>query len=190
MDAEVYKLPQHLINIVQLLTLLANLLKNTRRSSNWRIHPVPGGFLPACYIRDMYNRLYYLKAVATAVYGRILKIDSSNKITKKLQGANVGNQKEEVLNSVITASESIVAPQVMADGLTNRFWWAATCSSLHWPRMLQHSGRWENLLVRLVRAIHCTPSSWQVVKVHVCMGSTRPWLLICSQQIGTDRKWD
>ncbi len=70
-------------------------------------NPPSARWFPTCYIRDMYNRLGYLKAVATAVYGRILKIDSSNKITKKLQGANVGNKKEEVLNSVITASESI-----------------------------------------------------------------------------------
>jgi hypothetical protein len=38
----------------------------------------------------VYNRLDYLRAVTTSVYGRILKIDSTKKITKKLQGAEAG----------------------------------------------------------------------------------------------------
>ena len=84
----------------------------------------------ACYVRDVYNRLDDLKAVTTSVYGRILKIDSTKKITKKLQGAeantaswvtNVGNEKGEVLYSIVTTSEGIASLEVMADGLRNRF---------------------------------------------------------------------
>lgn len=64
------------------------------------------------------------------MYGRILKIDSTKKVTKKLQGVeansaswvtNVGNEKGEVLNSVVTASESMASLQMLADGLVSRF---------------------------------------------------------------------
>ena len=84
----------------------------------------------AGYIRDVYNRLDDLKAITRSVYGRILKIDSTKKITKKLQGAeantaswvtNVGNEKGEVLYSIVTTSEGIASLEVMADGLRNRF---------------------------------------------------------------------
>ena len=40
----------------------------------------------ACYVRDLHSRLDLLKAAATSVYGKILKIDSTKKITRKLQG--------------------------------------------------------------------------------------------------------
>ena len=62
--------------------------------------------------------------------GRILKIDSTKKVTKKLQGVeantaswatNIGNEKGEILNSILTTSESIASLQVMADGLISRF---------------------------------------------------------------------
>lgn len=81
------------------------------------------------YVRDVYNRLDSLKAIAMSMYGRILKIDS-RKVTKKLQGleansaswvTNVGNEKGQVVNSILTTSESIVSLQLMADGLINRF---------------------------------------------------------------------
>ena len=84
----------------------------------------------ACYVRDVYNRLDDLKAIITAVYGRILKIDSTKKITKKLQGAeantaswvtNIGNERGEVLNSVVTTSESMQSLQGMVDGIVDRF---------------------------------------------------------------------
>jgi hypothetical protein len=58
------------------------------------------------------------------------KIDSSKKLTKKLQGAdansanwvtNVGNKKGEILASVLTTSEGTPALQPLADGLMGRY---------------------------------------------------------------------
>lgn len=46
--------------------------------------PTPKWFL-AIYIRDVWARLPWLKASATSVYGTVLKIDSTKKITRKLQ---------------------------------------------------------------------------------------------------------
>ena len=125
----------------------------------------------ACYVRDVYNRLDDLKAVTTSVYGRILKIDSTKKITKKLQGAeantaswvtNVGNEKGEVLNSIVTTSEGIASLGVMADGLINRFSQAGVvppvllytdrdCCSIDEGVSKYHVlfSAWENLLIRL-----------------------------------------
>lgn len=57
------------------------------------------------YVRDVWSRLPELLAAATSIYGSILKIDSTKKICKKLQGAaantatwatNVGNERGEV----------------------------------------------------------------------------------------------
>ena len=134
-------------------------------------NPPSARWFLACYVRDVYNRLDHLKAVTTAVYGRVLKIDSTKKITKKLQGAeantaswvtNVGNEKGEVLNSIVTTSESIAALQVMADGLINRFSRADVpapvllytdrecCSTQGGASKFQLLfSAWENLLVRL-----------------------------------------
>ena len=75
-------------------------------------------------------RLPQLLATATLVYGSILKIDSTKKVCKKLQGAaagtaiwvtNVGNEREEILMSVVTDSEGLLALKPMADGLMKRF---------------------------------------------------------------------
>lgn len=72
---------------------------------------------------------YPLKAAATSVYGRIIKIDSTKKICRKLTGAaagtatwqtNVGNKKGEVLISVVTDSQALVSLQPTADGLMRR----------------------------------------------------------------------
>lgn len=81
------------------------------------------------YTRDVYSRLPQLKALVTSVYGRIIKLDSTKKICKKLAGAaagtatwqmNVGNEKGEVLISVVTNSEGLISLQPMADGLMRR----------------------------------------------------------------------
>ena len=82
------------------------------------------------YVRDVWSRLPSLLAAATSVYGSILKIDSTKKITKKLQGAaantaawctNVGNERGELVVSVLTASESWENLQGLADGLMQRY---------------------------------------------------------------------
>lgn len=84
----------------------------------------------AVYTRDVWSRLPLLKACATSVYGNILKIDSTKKITRKLQGTaaksaswstNVGNERGEVLISLMTTSESLSNLQIMADGLMDRY---------------------------------------------------------------------
>ena len=60
----------------------------------------------------------------------ILKIDSTNKVCKKLQGAdagtaawttNVGNERGEIFQSVLTASESFQSLKMLADGLVQRY---------------------------------------------------------------------
>jgi hypothetical protein len=125
----------------------------------------------ACYVRDVYNRLESLKAVTTSVLGSILKIDSTKKMTKKLQGidintaswvTNVGNERGQVLNSIVTTSESTASLQPLADGLMSRFEKAGVqppvllytdrdcCSSQEGEskyQLLFHA--WPNLLIRL-----------------------------------------
>ncbi|CAB4040037.1 Hypothetical predicted protein [Paramuricea clavata] len=125
----------------------------------------------ACYVRDVYNRLESLKAVTTSVLGSVLKIDSTKKMTRKLQGidintaswvTNVGNERGQVLNSIVTTSESIASLQPLADGLMSRFEKAGVqppvllytdrdcCSSQEGEskyQLLFHA--WPNLLIRL-----------------------------------------
>ena len=78
------------------------------------------------YIRDVWSRLPQLLAAATSMHGSILKID---KVCKKLQGAaantanwvtNVGNERGEIVISVLTESESMESLKMMAEGLMMR----------------------------------------------------------------------
>ena len=72
-----------------------------------------------------------LQAVAvTSTYGRILKIDSTKKVCRKLQGkaantaswaTSVGNERGEVLITVLTSSEGGPALKPLADGLVGRY---------------------------------------------------------------------
>ncbi len=84
----------------------------------------------AAYIREVWCRLPALLTAATSTYGSILKIDSTKKVCKKLQGAaansaswatNVGNERGEVVVSILTESEGIEGLQKMADGLIERY---------------------------------------------------------------------
>ena len=84
----------------------------------------------AAYVRDVWSRMDDLLAAATSTHGSILKIDSTKKICKKLQGSdantaswatNVDNERGEVLMTVLTTSEVISALQPMADGLMSRY---------------------------------------------------------------------
>ena len=84
----------------------------------------------AAYVRDVWSRLPALRAAVTSTFGTILKIDSTKKVCKKLQGecanmaswtTNVGNERGEVVISVLTESESATALQPMADGLVDRY---------------------------------------------------------------------
>lgn len=96
---------------------------------SFKMPPTYKWFL-AVYVRDVWSRLPTLKASLTSVYGSILKIDSTKKITRKLQGkaassaswcTNVGNERREVLLSLLTTSESLSNLEKMAEGLMNRY---------------------------------------------------------------------
>ena len=78
------------------------------------------------YSECMPKMLGIVLATAMSIYGHILKIDSTKKVVKKLQGAaagtatwviNVGNEKGEVLISVVTESEGLFSLKPMAEGL-------------------------------------------------------------------------
>jgi hypothetical protein len=80
----------------------------------------------AVYVRDVWSRLETLKGNATSIYVSILKIDSTNEVTRKLQGTstdsvswctNVGNEKDEILLSILTNSESLSNLDKMAQGI-------------------------------------------------------------------------
>ncbi len=88
----------------------------------------------AAYVREVWSRLPALLAASTSIHGSILKIDSTKKVCKKLQGAaantaswatNVSNERGEVLVSVLTESEGEDALQPMATGLMRRYHQAA-----------------------------------------------------------------
>ena len=64
------------------------------------------------------------------MYGSVLKIDSTKKVCKKLQGSaantaswaiNVGNERGEVVVSVLTQSKGSESLQRMAEGLVRRY---------------------------------------------------------------------
>ncbi|XP_064391951.1 uncharacterized protein LOC135339658 isoform X4 [Halichondria panicea] len=124
----------------------------------------------AVYTRDVWNRLPLLLAAATSTYGSILKIDSTKKIAKKLQGAetdtanwatNVGNERGEVLVSILTDSESNESLARMANGLMGRYELAhistpnvlytnRDCCTQNGPSKYQALfSRWNGLEVRL-----------------------------------------
>lgn len=84
----------------------------------------------AVYVREVWSRLPELLAASTSVFGDVLKIDSTKKVCKKLQGAaantaswatNVGNERGEIVISVLTESESSDALLPMVEGLMARY---------------------------------------------------------------------
>ena len=81
-------------------------------------------------MRDVWSRLPSLLAQVTSTFGTVLKIDSTKKVVKKLQGkdadtanwaTNVGNERGEIVISILTTSESAPSLKVMADGLMKRY---------------------------------------------------------------------
>ena len=84
----------------------------------------------ACYISDVWSRIDIIKVSITSTYGTILKINFTKKVFKfagKDQNTaswvtNVAkNDREGVLQSVVTTSESTLILNKMADGLMKRF---------------------------------------------------------------------
>ena len=81
----------------------------------------------AVYLRDVWARIDILLAQLTSIYGSILKIDSTKKVVNKLQGAtahwctNVGNERGEIVQCVLTVSEGAEGLELMASGLMDRY---------------------------------------------------------------------
>ena len=92
--------------------------------------PVPKyGWLLTVYALDIMTRMDYIKASITSVFGRILKMDSTKKVVRKLAGdsagtaswaTNIGNEKGQVLMSVMTVNEG-TGLENMANGLMRRY---------------------------------------------------------------------
>ncbi|XP_028451543.1 uncharacterized protein LOC114566902 [Perca flavescens] len=94
------------------------------------MHPVPTAlWLINVYVREALSRLDETRARVTSIFGDLLKMDSTKKITKKLAGGaagtaawvtNVGNEYGQVLMSVLTAAEGDGLVD-MAAGLMRRY---------------------------------------------------------------------
>ena len=87
-------------------------------------------WLMSVYARDILSRLPQLLATCTAIFGNVLKIDSTKKVSKKLQGTaagsaswctNIGNERGEVIVSVLTESEGLEGLRPMATAIIQRF---------------------------------------------------------------------
>ncbi|XP_028300700.1 uncharacterized protein LOC114462201 [Gouania willdenowi] len=95
-----------------------------------QMDPVPGPqWILAAHGNHCYGRIEEMQASITSVYGSILKMDSTKKITKKLAGhvagtagwvTNVGNEHGQVLISVLTVAEGS-GLKAMAQGLMRRY---------------------------------------------------------------------
>ncbi|XP_039626713.1 uncharacterized protein LOC120540217 [Polypterus senegalus] len=104
-----------------------------------RMTLVPGAkWLLSIYTREMASRLEETKARITSIFGSILKMNSTKKVTKKLAGAmagtaawvtNVGNEHGQILISVLTAAEG-AGLHPMATGLMQRYRDASVSPSL------------------------------------------------------------
>ncbi|WAR12544.1 hypothetical protein MAR_026724, partial [Mya arenaria] len=92
--------------------------------------PVPqAAWLQTVYCHDIMGRVDDIKAAITSTFGRILKMDSTKKVAKKLAGqsrgtaswaSNVGNEKGQVLMSVLTSREGYGLAS-MVDGIVDRY---------------------------------------------------------------------
>ncbi|XP_072563185.1 uncharacterized protein [Paramormyrops kingsleyae] len=132
--------------------------------------PVPSAqWLLTVHAEDVRSRIGEMKARITCIFGSVLKMDSTKKVTKKLAGAaagtmawstNVGNEHGQVLMSVLTAHEGDgLLP--MATGLMRRYREAGVpppkllyvdrdcCSSVGKSRVAAMFCEWEELVVRL-----------------------------------------
>ncbi|XP_067117109.1 uncharacterized protein [Osmerus mordax] len=133
--------------------------------------PVPTPvWLLTVYSMDVLSRLDEVKARVTSVFGSILKMDSTKKVTKKLAGnaantaawvTNVGNEHGQVLVSVLTSVESVDLLLPMAAGLQERYRLAGVpppqliyvdrdcCSSFGGSKTAALFANWDRLVVRL-----------------------------------------
>ncbi|KAL2082466.1 hypothetical protein ACEWY4_022284 [Coilia grayii] len=130
--------------------------------------PVPQpGWLLMVYGHDILSRLEDVKA--RVIFGKVLKMDSTKKVTRNLAGAaagtaawvmNVGNEHGQVLMSVLTPGEGAVLLP-MAAGIVRWYRDAGVeppqllhvdrdcCSSFGGSRAAAMFAEWEGLVVRL-----------------------------------------
>ncbi|KAK0147214.1 hypothetical protein N1851_013367 [Merluccius polli] len=123
-------------------------------------------WLMQVYSQDVLGRLEEIKASITSLFGRVLKLDSTKKIVKKLAGegcltaswaTNIGNEHGQVIMSVLTDSEGYgLGP--MIGGLMSRYKDAGVpppevlyvdrdcCGSTHLRKIF---GSWDRMLLRL-----------------------------------------
>ncbi|XP_016333324.1 uncharacterized protein LOC107681530 [Sinocyclocheilus anshuiensis] len=140
-------------------------------------------WLMQVYAQDVLQRLDEMKATITSQYGRILKMDSTKKVARRLAGrsygtatwaTNVGNEHGQVIMSVLTASEGFgLGP--MIEGLIKQYRVAPPevlyvdqdcCGNTLLRRMFEE---WEQMTIRLdvwhfiARfAVGCTTDSHQL----------------------------
>ena len=124
----------------------------------------------AVYVRDVWSRLPSLLAALTSTYGKILKVDSTKKVCRKLQGkaantaswaTSVGNERGEVVFTVLTSSEGAPALKPLADGLVRRYREAKQdrpillytdrdcCCATGQSKYQELFAEWDGLIVRL-----------------------------------------
>lgn len=139
------------------------------RPQSFKPLPTPAWF-SAAYVRDVYTRINKLKAAVTSIYGTILKIYSTKKVCEKFQGlaastaswaTNIGNERGEIVQSVLTSSESAISLKKMAEGLMARYERAEQppptvlytdrdcCSATGSSKYKELFGKWPKLEVRL-----------------------------------------
>ena len=91
------------------------------------LKPVPKHrWLMQVYSQDVLHRHEEIKASITSIFGTVLKLDSTKKVTKKLSSAsakwttNVGNEYGQVLMTVLTGSEGYGLGRMLT-GIVNRY---------------------------------------------------------------------
>ena len=129
--------------------------------------PVPKfGWLQTVYCIDVYRRIDEVKAAITSTLGRVLKMDSTKKVAKKLAGlakgtaawaTNVGNEFGQVLISVFTDAEG-QGLERMVEGIVSRYQTARAVppevlyvdrGCCHDNQLKRMFGAWPDLQVRL-----------------------------------------
>ncbi|KAJ4939221.1 hypothetical protein JOQ06_028677 [Pogonophryne albipinna] len=95
-----------------------------------RFSPLPlAQWFETVHANEILGHLEEMKGIITSTYGRILKLDSTKKITKKLAGAisdtatwmtNVSNECGEVLNCVLTTGEG-AGLEDLCQGIVKRY---------------------------------------------------------------------
>ncbi|XP_065909953.1 uncharacterized protein [Dysidea avara] len=93
--------------------------------------PIPSArWLVKVFVQDILSRKCEILATCTSIFGSVLKLDITKKVCGKLGGraagvasfcTNVGNEKGEVLISVVTDSVGLDSLRPMAIGLAQRY---------------------------------------------------------------------